>query len=137
MTKRKIEQKYLINDNGCWIWQLTKCANGRYGYVRYHHRMRLAHIVYYIEKYGPIPVGMELDHTCRNTLCVNPDHLEPVTHEENIRRHHSYKCKNGHIRTPENSIKTKTGVKCKTCNDLWLKLKQASRHNYVHPQPHQ
>lgn len=35
---------------------------------------------------GAIPTNMDLDHLCRNPICVNPDHLEPVTHLENVRR---------------------------------------------------
>jgi len=35
---------------------------------------------------GPIPDGMELDHLCRNPACANVMHLEPVTHEKNMRR---------------------------------------------------
>lgn len=35
---------------------------------------------------GPIPDGLHLDHLCRNIICVSPDHLEPVTNEENVRR---------------------------------------------------
>jgi hypothetical protein len=42
--------------------------------------------VYYEAQYGPVPSGMELDHLCRVKACVNPDHLEPVTHAENMRR---------------------------------------------------
>ena len=29
---------------------------------------------------------MYLDHLCRNTICVNPDHLEIVTPRENVLR---------------------------------------------------
>lgn len=46
-----------------------------------------AHRVTYTLLRGRIPEGMELDHLCRNTTCVNPWHLEPVTGEENKRRH--------------------------------------------------
>lgn len=35
---------------------------------------------------GPVPDGLELDHLCMNPSCVNVDHLEPVTHQENMRR---------------------------------------------------
>jgi hypothetical protein len=44
------------------------------------HRMR------WIEIYGPIPTGYELDHLCGNPWCDEVYHLEPVTHAENIRR---------------------------------------------------
>lgn len=70
---------------GCWVWNGTRT---RAGYATmsvecktvYVHRWAYEHFV------GPIPKGLELDHLCRNTRCVNPDHLEPVTHAENNRR---------------------------------------------------
>jgi hypothetical protein len=48
--------------------------------------MRLAHIVYWEGEHGPVPEGLELDHLCRNPPCVNPAHLEPVTHQQNMQR---------------------------------------------------
>jgi hypothetical protein len=45
-----------------------------------------AHRWMYEQKIGPIPKGLVIDHLCRNTRCVNPDHLEPVTRGENTRR---------------------------------------------------
>jgi hypothetical protein len=45
-----------------------------------------AHRFVYEWLVGPISEGLELDHLCSNTLCINPDHLEPVTGEENRRR---------------------------------------------------
>ena len=50
------------------------------------HGTRIAHRAYWIEANGPIPDGLELDHLCRNRSCVNVDHLEAVTHSENMRR---------------------------------------------------
>jgi hypothetical protein len=35
---------------------------------------------------GPIPQGFDIDHLCRNRGCVRPDHLEPATRSENLRR---------------------------------------------------
>ncbi|MCA1668901.1 MAG: HNH endonuclease [Thermomicrobia bacterium] len=64
----------------CWIWQ-GALTNG-YGKIA-HHR---AHRVYYERMYGAIPTGLELDHLCKQKACVNPDHVEPVTHTENVRR---------------------------------------------------
>jgi hypothetical protein len=46
----------------------------------------LAHRYAYELLVGPIPAGAELDHLCRQTLCVRPDHLQPVTHVDNLRR---------------------------------------------------
>lgn len=47
---------------------------------------KIAHRVAYETFVGPIPTDLELDHLCRVRRCVNPEHLEPVTHQENIRR---------------------------------------------------
>jgi len=47
---------------------------------------RYAHVIAYELQYGPIPEGLELDHLCRQTLCIRPEHLEAVTHQENMRR---------------------------------------------------
>jgi HNH endonuclease len=69
----------------CHLWQLAKNHNG-YGQVSTPAGMALAHRVYYEERYGPVPEGTELDHLCRVRACVNPEHLEPVSHAENCRR---------------------------------------------------
>lgn len=52
------------------------------------YRVTLAHRAAYEMVRGPIPDGLELDHLCLNPPCVNPAHLEPVTHLENVRRHY-------------------------------------------------
>jgi hypothetical protein len=77
--------RYLVDINGCWIWQLSLYPDG-YGKISVNGKTTYAHIVYYEGEHGPIPDGLVLDHKCRVRMCVNPDHLEPVTDAENIRR---------------------------------------------------
>lgn len=54
-----------------------------------------AHAVAWIEAHGPVPDGLELDHLCRVRHCVRLDHLEPVTHRENIIRGHAARAVDG------------------------------------------
>ena len=75
--------KVQITD-GCWIWQAARTK--AYGQFRRPGRSGLAHRLAWEDRYGPIPTGLELDHLCRNALCVKPEHLEPVTHRENLLR---------------------------------------------------
>lgn len=72
-------------DTPCWIWKGRTDRLG-YGRIRYEKRTRLVHDVSWEIANGAVPDGLELDHLCRNTSCVNPSHLEPVTHAENMRR---------------------------------------------------
>lgn len=69
----------------CWVW--TKALNKGYGaFGDGHKKVRGSHIVAYELLIGQVPDGLELDHLCRNHACVNPSHLEPVTHRENTMR---------------------------------------------------
>jgi hypothetical protein len=67
----------------CWRWT-GALSSKRYGTLTMGHRDRVpAHRFAYELLVGPIPDGLEIDHLCRNTRCVNPAHMEPVTHREN------------------------------------------------------
>lgn len=76
--------KVLVS-SGCWLWGGATDDRG-YGFVWLGGRTRRAHRAVYELLVGPIPDGLELDHTCRVHGCVRPSHLEPVTHAENVRR---------------------------------------------------
>jgi hypothetical protein len=88
--------------------------------------VRDAHRVVYEALVGPVPEGLELDHTCDNPPCCNPGHLEPVTHAENMRRgkrngavvnRAKTHCKHGHEFTPANTYtQTKGGRGCRECH---------------------
>jgi hypothetical protein len=68
----------------CWEWT----GNFTNGHGRWQHdgRTQSAHRVAYLLTYGSIPASLHIDHLCKNVLCVRPDHLEAVTHNENMRR---------------------------------------------------
>jgi|ETNvirome_6_1000_1030641.scaffolds.fasta_scaffold117797_1 hypothetical protein len=73
----------------CWLWLGAKDAEG-YGAFRGRKdgsrgNVR-AHRYAYEAVVGPIPVGLVIDHLCRNTSCVQPTHLEPVTTQVNLLR---------------------------------------------------
>lgn len=98
--------------DSCWVWQGQTVK--RYG----KYAGRVVHRRFYEVLVGPIPTGLEIDHLCRNTLCVNPLHLEPVTRAENARRRNVLytHCRHGHEFTPTNTCLDRVGHRsCRTC----------------------
>lgn len=84
---------------GCWSWDGATNDLG-YGQLWFgEHRMVYAHRFAYEHFVGPIPDMYVIDHLCRNPNCCRPDHLEAVTHRENIKRGRAgtkMACKYGH-----------------------------------------
>lgn len=113
---------YVDQSGECWEWTGYRVAAG-YGKVTIlgsGGRKDLAHRRAYELLVGPIPDGLTIDHLCRNTGCVRPDHLEPVTLRENIRRANPDRtvCRHGHSLSDAYIDVTPAGFrhkKCRTC----------------------
>lgn len=118
----RMGSKFLVGDDH-WIW--TGADNNHdYGQILADGRNQLAHRVMYELLVGPIPAGMELDHLCCVPRCIRPDHLEPVTHAENMRRYGERltHCAHGHELTSENLYVYPNGRKeCRLCRRITLR----------------
>lgn len=127
-TRQRAEKKTLTQlykhcvraENGCLLWQGARTKKG-YPTHNVEGKDTYVHRTAYTLQNGPIAVGLQIDHLCRNHACINADHLQAVTAQENTlrgeglaavyaRRTH---CKNGHEWTP--------------CNISWAKSKRLAR----------
>ena len=107
----------VIKNESCWLWIGYKNPKG-YGQFNktYAHRFSYEHYI------RSIPQGWQIDHLCKNTSCVNPDHLEAVTLEENLRRQHeanSIYCLRGHTK-----IRVNGKLRCYDCESIYKKNKR-------------
>lgn len=133
LPRPTLEQRLLSKTDrsgNCWVWLGSKLKSG-YGQIGVQgatpdlYRPRMVHRVSYEIFVGPIPDGLEIDHLCRNTSCLNPDHLEAVTPAVNMGRgmspnhviRRSGYCSAGHEMTPENTYLNKNGIwrRCREC----------------------
>ena len=119
----------------CWRW--TACTNGNgYGVLRGHAGMVSAHRFAYELIVGPIPEGLSIDHLCRNRGCVNPDHLEPVTHRVNVLRGvaasavnaRKTECTRGHPLSGANLYVNPRGERqCRACDNARRRARRAAQ----------
>lgn len=121
---RRLRSRSTIDpDTGCWTW-IGAINHDGYGQMYLDGLTVRAHRVSYVQHLGPIPEGLEIDHLCRNRACINPFHLEPVLHAENIRRssealgirQYATHCKWGHEFTAENTYLVDGKRTCRPCN---------------------
>lgn len=136
MTRLDTEERFwqrVEKTEACWLWR----GSGK-GYGEFRptpsHRI-LAHRFSYQLLVGPIPQGLVIDHLCRVPRCVNPAHLEPVTHKVNILRGVGHTavnaakthCPRGHEYTPENTVYERGSRICHVCKLAKLKRQRHQR----------
>jgi hypothetical protein len=119
-NKRSFRQNTKCDrSTGCWLWTGPVDRRG-YGRTLQTQAHRLAYELFI----GPLSADLEVDHLCRNKLCVNPDHLEAVTHRENVLRGNAPSaiyarqthCRRGHPFDGDNLGFTKSGHRvCLAC----------------------
>lgn len=127
--KRLLDKTAFNVKTGCWEWTASVRPNG-YGQFNLVGVTRYAHRAAYTLLAGPIPNGFHLDHLCRVRHCVNPDHLEPVTQQENIRRGVEVRttCRKGHLYNEANTLRHANGARfCGECKRQRSRATYASR----------
>ena len=117
---QRFHSKIELNTNGCHNWIGAKNTFG-YGEFMLTAGTKKSHRISFMLHKGKITEGLVIDHLCKNTSCVNPEHLEAVTQKENIRRgnsdynKHKTHCPQGHEYNKENTYFYKYGRSCKPC----------------------
>lgn len=136
-----VEQRLLSKvknnpDTGCMEFMGSLYKNG-YGQLWNGKRNEQTHRISYRLYVGEIPDGKEIDHLCRNRCCVNPNHLDLVSHQENIARSHTVMgenhrkthCIRGYSLSVENLIITKQNTRqCRICSNMRARIATSKMH---------
>lgn len=126
---RLLDKVYLNGD--CWECKRPHPVSG-YGNVSYRGAVTRLHRAIWMELVGECPEGLEPDHLCRNKACANPDHLDWVTHAENVRRGKVRTfCKRGH--SLSDAYVSKSGKRrCRPCTLRYERGNPRDRSNRVY-----
>jgi hypothetical protein len=132
--------QYEVMPSGCWQWTGSVAMPQGYGCISVDRKAEYAHRFSFRLHNGPIPEGLDIDHLCRNRLCVNPEHLEAVTTRENVlrgigpsaREARQTQCKNGHPFAGDNLIIQRNGRRtCRICRNLYQNNRYHERRRSV------
>jgi hypothetical protein len=134
---KRFWDKVDISDSGCWMWTAQINCNGYGVFWLKEVSTTLSHRILFIVLIKTITLELDLDHLCRVRCCVNPDHLEPVTRAENLRRGR-HRCENithcpaGHSYSGDNLSMYGNNRQCRTCHrtkarERYAKRKQAQQ----------
>lgn len=107
----------------CWNWVGAKDTKGYGNYTCAIGKTRKAHLFSWVLHYNSIPIGLQVDHKCNNTSCVNPFHLQLLTGPQNNEKSNSASavnkrkthCKRGHHFSEENTIRKNGRRICISC----------------------
>lgn len=132
LIMQRIMAKTIRTASGCWQWTGYVLPSG-YAEISFRSKQCRVHRLMYEAANGPIPDGMDVLHSCDNTLCFNPAHLSLGTDSENItqsveRKRHAKSrntcCPAGHSFAEHGWINPRTGWRaCKACNRIKYRLK--------------
>ena len=119
---------------GCWIWRSYVRRDGYGNFNGDRAYSRLAHRVALRLSGADVPRDRQVDHLCRNRLCVRPDHLEVVDRRTNILRGNSpaaraalkVKCVRGHPFNESNTMRVAKGRRCRICDNERQRAKNAA-----------
>jgi len=113
-------------DNGCILWTGSRHPRPQspgkfYGRFSAGRGSRYAHRYAYGLAHGKIPDQFHVHHTCRNSLCVNPEHLQALSetahHQVSVAALKTH-CPHGHLYDEQNTIRRRGSRFCRTCKAI-------------------
>jgi HNH endonuclease len=128
---------YTFYTGDCIVWTGATTSNGYGQFSLNTKKMIPAHRYTYERLHGPVTQGLELDHLCRNRACVNPGHLEMVTHKINTLRGYGpaginarkTHCPKGHLYAGRNIRTGGNGRECRICHNEKERMRYARKKN--------
>lgn len=119
----RIAASTIMLPNNCHGWTASRAGHG-YPYISFNGKRQLVHRITHEQMFGPIPEGKEAHHECENKGCINPLHIRPVSHSENIKLSNPWKsswlrkkthCPEGHEYNQSNTYLWRGYRHCRSC----------------------